>query len=288
MKKRLFWAAAGLSASALLSFAVFPHWPSYALDYFQNKPFFKGKPPSHWSRVIGSSNIEFAPEAASELRAGGAQAVPVLIELLHDDELSVKAKAAQILGSLGRSSANAIPALKKAAAEPNWTASQAATKALTQIELEMVEWQQFVPMEGGFSILMPGKPEEIKTPVLLPEGEAMVFNYLVQVHNTVFTVGYSVHPEEASQKLTDDERVDHACENMLTVRSGQVVYQKPIVLEKYVGRERLYVYGGESAYRVRAYWVKPRLYQVIVTGPRETMKSPQAEKFLDSLRVLKE
>src|SRR5216684_1072599 len=207
MKKRLFWGVMVLSAFVLLSFGLFPHWPSYTLDYFQNEPLFKGKPPTYWSRVISSSEIEFDPNAASELRAGGTEAVPVLMELLQHENASIRAQAARILGSMSESSASAVPALKKAASDHNRQVSQAANEALRRIGVETVDWQELASKEGRFFVLMPGKPSEERFPAHMAENIDVVSFYVWMLLPRLahFAVAYSDHPDVAIKNLTDKE-----------------------------------------------------------------------------------
>ena len=67
---------------------------------------------------------------------------------------------------------------------------------------------------------------------------------------------------------------------------GTLASEKDIKLGEYPGREiQIDVANGNRLFRVRAYLVDQRLYQVVILGTKENATSKAADKFLDSFKL---
>ena len=111
----------GLGIVLAVSVAIIagvPAWRMAALGYLNNERFYRGKPASYWSQALKSTAQPPPPELAA-LKEGGAEAVPVLIDLLKAPDPAVRGKAAQVLGSIGPEAAPAVPALSEALHDPD-------------------------------------------------------------------------------------------------------------------------------------------------------------------------
>jgi hypothetical protein len=85
------------------------------------------------------------------------------------------------------------------------------------------------------------------------------------------------------EQLLDDSR-EGALDNL----GGKLVSEKEIKLGKHAGREILIeVAKQDRLFRVRVYLVENRLYQTVVFGPPKFVKSKEAERYLDSFKLLK-
>ena len=71
----------------------------------------------------------------ADLRRGDPDAVPVLIELLKDDNSVVRQEAILILARIGPAARDALPALQQALKDPDEQVRARAITALRQIEL---------------------------------------------------------------------------------------------------------------------------------------------------------
>src|SRR5260370_36044195 len=72
-----------------------------------------GYPVSHWRKEVRDAPGSFMPRDFPLIK-GGAAAVPVLIELLQDDDQIVRNGAAECLQSIGPAARLAVPALARA------------------------------------------------------------------------------------------------------------------------------------------------------------------------------
>ena len=128
---------AGLIASAITSRLI---------DNRQKTSLFLNQPASYWSQKLqepiqrkevwqGHLKVLKDVDPASALRRGDPEAVPVLIELLKDENSVVRQEAILILARIGGPAREAIPALQQALNDPDEQVRARAVTALRQFEL---------------------------------------------------------------------------------------------------------------------------------------------------------
>lgn len=105
-------------------------------------------------------------------------------------------------------------------------------------------------------------------------------------HDLVFAVTFTDYPDSftpvAPSRLLD------GVTRGLTGQDGRVVSQTPLDATEGIRAGRsLRIDAGKNAIRAKILLVGTRLYQVMVTGPRESMDDPSVGEFLDSFEVLK-
>jgi hypothetical protein len=127
---------AGLIASAMTSRLI---------DNRQKASLFLNQPASYWSQKLqepiqrkevwqGHLKVLKDVDPASALRRGDPEAVPVLIELLKDENSVVRQEAILILARIGGPAKEAIPALQQALNDPDEQVRARAVTALRQFE----------------------------------------------------------------------------------------------------------------------------------------------------------
>jgi HEAT repeats len=142
--------------------------------FLRGEAFYHGTPSSSWSKIIREGSVpyippgcvvawdihKYAPASTSDkvkrffglkhavsvdyypLRNDDADAIPVLIELLQDDDSLVRMYSAETLGSFGARAKAAIPALKKVTNDKAIGAfaisvGERAVEAITRIESDI-------------------------------------------------------------------------------------------------------------------------------------------------------
>jgi hypothetical protein len=147
------------------------------------------------------------------------------------------------------------------------------------------EWKEFVTKEGQFKASMPGTPKQKKLDTESDFGKGVLHMNVVEVGKTMYAANYSDFPAEvkkATLKQVYDSSRDGAVANM----DGKLAEEKEVKLGEHPGREiRIDVAEGKLLFRVRVYLVEQRLYQVVVLGTPEAVKSKEADKFLDSFKL---
>jgi len=116
---------AGLIASSMVSRLV---------DTKPKESLYRNQPTSYWSQKL-QDPIRRKVDPAADLRRGDPDAVPVLIELLKDENSIVRQEAILILARIGPAARDALPALQQALKDPDEQVRARATTALRQIEL---------------------------------------------------------------------------------------------------------------------------------------------------------
>lgn len=115
MKRRLLIGAAAALAVALLAALLDPTYTVRGL--LRGEKFFQGRPTSYWRHALVTENPGIQTETHRRLSEAGAEAVPVLAELVGQpsgsewEAAEVRWKAADLLGRLGPKARDAVPAL---------------------------------------------------------------------------------------------------------------------------------------------------------------------------------
>jgi hypothetical protein len=154
---------------------------------------------------------------------------------------------------------------------------------------KQVDWQRVAALEGRFSVLIPGTPVERKQTADSPIGSIQINTFTLTKGRDEFTVAFTDYPAAIlkSKPETILEGVRIGVEADL---QAKLLDERPTSLEGYPGRQyRLEVpesrFPGGGIYKVRAYLVKQRLYQVVAVTPKATVSSMDAEKFFQSFRL---
>jgi hypothetical protein len=152
------------------------------------------------------------------------------------------------------------------------------------------DWQLFTSAEGGFSLLLPGKPTEQKQPVETNTGTIDAVMYITEVDGTAYGAGFSDFPGETSAVDPADVLAgarDGAVQNV----NGTVVDEKPIELSGYPGLEIAIELPADASapdgamYRARLYLIGNRLYQVIYVALKPADNPDDYQKLFDSFQL---
>jgi HEAT repeat protein len=107
------------------------------LGSLRGENFYHGRPTSYWRKQLLDPAPGVQTNTVLALSSGGAEAVPVLIDLLHGDrgtgETEVRLEAALALGHMGPEAEPAVPALTEALGDPSADLRLAAAEALARV-----------------------------------------------------------------------------------------------------------------------------------------------------------
>lgn len=126
-RRRRFTLALGLVLALLAAALLFPPSRYVLFGLLRREPFYRGRPASYWSAEIQAwkhrvdrpprgidylaDYLPFGVKSKPDVLAGGPAAVPVLVRLLHSEDVGVRGEAAAALGNLGLMGEAAIPEL---------------------------------------------------------------------------------------------------------------------------------------------------------------------------------
>src|SRR5437660_10940472 len=114
MKRR--WLIGAGMVLALLIAGLYLDPTCVGLGILKRESFYRGRPTTYWSRTLRDSDPVVHGEMVQALKEGGAEAVPVLVELLdvpeRDDWTATRTRwmAADLLGQIGPDAKSAVPA----------------------------------------------------------------------------------------------------------------------------------------------------------------------------------
>lgn len=172
--RRYVLVGAGLLLGAVGVALLLPWSRGLVLGVLRHEPFYHSTPSSYWRDLLAEpvdgsrSDTWFArmDDAAKELRAGGARAMPVLAVLIHDPDPRVADRALGVVAWIGSDdhwtgadARSAIPALKELVQESSdGTVSLFAGRLLSRLEPEVrndvLVWQLNAlrkrPADDGF------------------------------------------------------------------------------------------------------------------------------------------
>jgi hypothetical protein len=150
-------------------------------------------------------------------------------------------------------------------------------------------WAEFKSEEGGFSILMPGKPTEETQTQATELGNIDVYSYTYEEEDVAYMVGYNLLPAAMLEASSSGPMLDGACDGQVSGVSGTEVSRQEIALGAYPGRDleiRVENADGITTLHTRIYLVENKLYQILVVGREGQSTSPDTIKYLDSFKLL--
>lgn len=138
----------------------------------------------------------------------------------------------------------------------------------------------FAPAGAGFSVQMPGTPQERTN----PNGTRM---YAVQVGKLAYIVGYRDLLPRVKPTASVRERVFDAWRNEMTGQGGaKLLGEQETTLDGHPGRElRLKMREGYFM-QLKTAFSGSRLYQVSVVTPMDESTAPEINRFIDSFRFV--
>jgi hypothetical protein len=144
---------------------------------------------------------------------------------------------------------------------------------------------EFISEEGGFSVRMPGKPQETIQQVDSADGPLEMHRFALDVGEN----GYIVLYNDYSDPVTSDEIekiLDAVRDGGAKYVSGKVVSEKAVKLKNYSGRS-VRIESNEVIYIDNFYLVGQRLYQVIFGMPKGGTMPAEAKEFMESFQIKK-
>ena len=149
------------------------------------------------------------------------------------------------------------------------------------------KWAAFASPEGRFEILMPGEVKQFTVEVENEFGPGVLhMNVATTGEGAMLVANWVDYPPDLAADLPE-QLLDGSREGALDNLGGKLISEKEIKLGRHSGREILIeVPKQDRLFRVRVYLVGNRLYQTVVFGPPKFVKSKEAERYLNSFKLL--
>lgn len=143
--------------------------------------------------------------------------------------------------------------------------------------------------EKDFSVLMPGKPVKSEENTSTSAGPISARTFTVDVEREEYSVTSTEYPHTQRMDSIEPAKIfDLTRDKLLAMRTARkLLSEKEISLNSYPGREVIFEDPTEGSINtVRLYWAKPRLHTVIFARLKAQAPSGNAQKFLDSFKIL--
>ncbi len=111
MRKRIWFALLGAVVLVVGAALAFPVSHFAVLGWLRGEAFYRGKPTSYWQAALRGDRFIDERGVGNTLREGGDAAVPVLVEMLGENDPHTQAIVLIYLNDLGEDARNALPAL---------------------------------------------------------------------------------------------------------------------------------------------------------------------------------
>lgn len=150
-------------------------------------------------------------------------------------------------------------------------------------------WQTFDASEGGFRVTMPGKPTKGHDVLTTAAGPLDSVNYVYTTpdQRVAYGIDYVDYPPDVVRRNDPDRILEAARDGLVGKLRGRVRDERRIDLEGQPGRAVELALGDGRFVRARLYLVGQRQYQLVVVTPDERTGATDAQRFLDSFRLLR-
>jgi hypothetical protein len=141
-----------------------------------------------------------------------------------------------------------------------------------------LNFKEFTPPEGGFTVLMPGTPEKKTIPIL----DMTMIGYGVNVKNGAYAVGFMDMPAGRPFSL------DGALQGIVNQHKGKVLSQSKFTMEGSSGTEFEIESSDPKGYvSGRMIVVRGRFYEILAMGTKARLSNTDVRKYLDSFKLTK-
>lgn len=146
------------------------------------------------------------------------------------------------------------------------------------------DWSEFTSEEGRFSIQMPGKPTEKKSPV----GGVEAHSFSGNTKNEAVEVVYADFPADIELTPGEIESLfDESISQRIRASGATVLSTEKITLQNYPGREvKVKPSSGRGSSRIRMYIVRGRLYTLEYLIATDDIRPDSGDTFLDSFKLI--
>ncbi len=155
------------------------------------------------------------------------------------------------------------------------------------------QWKEFSSKEGQFALLMPGIPEEKKSVTQTRIGPIKDHSFMLKAQQgelkAAYLVSYADYPKDRPHDLSPNTFLEQTWQAAFGDLGNRLIYKKSITLNGFAGSEFQYRGKGASTSLVtsRNYLVNNRLYQLSAVMSKKQAERGDAQKYLDSFRLLK-
>jgi hypothetical protein len=146
-------------------------------------------------------------------------------------------------------------------------------------------WTAYSPEGGRYRIDMPGAPKVDTAPIAVGPGQTVPMTEAgVRLGNVDYLASYVDYPERIARAASADLMLDRVRDG--SSAGNTLRAEKKLTLGRFPGREYVVVQANGTNTVLRTYWVRGRLYQLMVTGGAGIEAQPDTRRFFDSFNLV--
>lgn len=147
-------------------------------------------------------------------------------------------------------------------------------------------WADHRDEQGNFHVEMPGTPtlESAEIPIGNKETAPMK-EAVVRAPGAAYQMSYIAYPPRVAGAASADVMLDTFRNNMSSGRSYR--NETKLTMGRFPGREFTVVDTPTRSIAVRIYWIRGKLYQLMVSGAPGIEAKPDTRRFFDSFGLIK-
>ena len=148
------------------------------------------------------------------------------------------------------------------------------------------EWSTFTSEAGGFSISMPGLPEEESQLTATEYGTTEAHTFIAEDAGFGYSAIYADYPNNLIQAYPADVILGGISFGVISQSAGELLSSAEITFNDYPGKALdIASPVGDSVLMVRLYLVGNRIYQLSVVSVSARINDENVNRFFDSFRL---
>ena len=150
-------------------------------------------------------------------------------------------------------------------------------------------WKERRSNEAGFAVSTPGemtRRSEVLTTAAGPL-QSVSYVYAARDGKTSYGVDYADYPANVVRSNGPERVLDAAADALVTKVRGRQLTRGGLAIERNPGREMTVAVPGSGFVRARIFLVGQRQYQVVAVTPDERTGVKDAERFLNSFKLVR-
>jgi hypothetical protein len=147
-------------------------------------------------------------------------------------------------------------------------------------------WSDYRDEEGNFHVQMPGAPRLDTADIPIGNREtAPMKEAVVRTRGATYQMSWIAYPPRISGAASADVLLDTFRNNMSAGHSYR--NETRLTLGRFSGREFIVVESPTRNIAVRIYWIRGKLYQLMVSGASGIEAKPDTRRFFDSFGLIR-
>ena len=146
-------------------------------------------------------------------------------------------------------------------------------------------WTAYSPDGGRYRVDMPAAPKVSTAPIPVGPGQTVPMTEAeVRLGNVGYLASWVDYPERIARAASADLMLDRIRDG--SSAGNTLRAEKKLTLGRFPGREYVVVQANGTNTAMRTYWVRGRLYQLMVTGTAGIEAQPDTRRFFESFSLV--